>query len=352
MPIGEKTMPMQGIIPRILRDIDDGVLALDLRGQIIYMNSQCKRALGIEEEAVGRSYADFIVERDPAGNNDEFHQLVIDAVYQKDKTHKGIVVFTDSKGNKRFLKVTSSFLKSESADENTGVVLVISDVTETEILRQKRRQATVVFSCVVVCVSLYILLVSALEYLGLEVSTKILTQVINLMVFVVAIILYKTTDYSPSELGLKLYRPKYTFVSSAVISVGMVGVLVLLKLVLLKLTPDFFMEGAPFWNWDIGVYSWVSYIFTCVIQEFLARSMIYSSIRKMFDGKGAMLWALFLSSLLFGAVHIAHGFMYMFTSIILLGSLGGLYEKHRSIWGVTLIHYVLGQTACCLGFLA
>ena len=59
-----------------------------------------------------------------------------------------------------------------------------------------------------------------------------------------------------------------------------------------------------------------------------------------------------LSSLLFGAVHIAHGFMYMAAAIVLLGALGGLYEKQRSIWGVAVIHYVLGQTAACLGFLA
>jgi hypothetical protein len=42
----------------------------------------------------------------------------------------------------------------------------------------------------------------------------------------------------------------------------------------------------------------------------------------------------------------------MMAAMILLGSLGGLYEKHRNIWGVTLIHFVLGQAACCLGFIA
>ena len=114
----------------------------------------------------------------------------------------------------------------------------------------------------------------------------------------------------------------------------------------------FFGDDMPFWNWNIGAYSWISYIFTCVIQEFLARSMIYGSISKLFDGRNATIWAILLSSLLFGAVHIAHGFMYMAVAIILLGALGGLYEKQRSIWGVAVIQYVLGQAAACLGFLA
>jgi membrane protease YdiL (CAAX protease family) len=124
------------------------------------------------------------------------------------------------------------------------------------------------------------------------------------------------------------------------------------KLVILKIAPAFFAADAPFWNWNLGLYSWISYVFTCIIQEFLARSMIYGSIKKMFDGKHAVIVSILLSSLLFGAVHIAHGFVYMTAAMILLGALGGLYEKQKSIWGVTIIHYVLGEAAACLGFLA
>jgi membrane protease YdiL (CAAX protease family) len=80
--------------------------------------------------------------------------------------------------------------------------------------------------------------------------------------------------------------------------------------------------------------------------------MTYGSIKKMFDGKRGIIAALVRSSLLFGALHIAHGFMYMMAAIILIGSLGVLYEKHQNIWGVTIIHFVLGQTAHCLGFLS
>jgi hypothetical protein len=42
----------------------------------------------------------------------------------------------------------------------------------------------------------------------------------------------------------------------------------------------------------------------------------------------------------------------MMAAMILLGALGGLYEKQKSIWGVTIIHYVLGEAAACLGFFA
>ena len=41
------------LIPRILRDIDDSVLALDDRGHIIYMNPQCKSLLDLDDLAIG-----------------------------------------------------------------------------------------------------------------------------------------------------------------------------------------------------------------------------------------------------------------------------------------------------------
>jgi membrane protease YdiL (CAAX protease family) len=278
--------------------------------------------------------------------------LVIDAVYKKEQAHRGSVIFTDKSNKTKYLRITSSFLKNEENEETGGVVLVLSDITETEILRKKKHDASIVFSCVTACVCLYLLFLATLEFLRIEVPTKALTQVINAMVFVFGIIIYKKTELTFDELGLKIHNFKTTFVSSIVIALSIVMLLMVAKLAVVKLVPNFFAPNVPFWNWNIGLYSWISYIFTCIIQEFLARSLVYGSIKKMFDGKRGLIAAMALSSLLFGAVHIAHGFMYMMAAIILLGMLGGLYEKHQNIWGVTIIHFVLGQSACCLGFLS
>lgn len=339
------------LIPRILRDIDDSVLALDSRGRIIYMNPQCRALLGLQEDAIGQAYATIFFD-EPQKDNDAFHQFVIDAVCKKEEAHKGTVAFTDRSGKKLHLRITSSFLKGEDACDTGGVVLVLSDITETEIFKKKRYDASVVFSCTIACVCLYLLLLATLSFLKIQVHTKALTQVINGMVCVFGLIIYKKTDLSFAELGLKLRNYKSTLLSSLGVSAVAIALLMGAKLVVAGLAPDFFATDAPFWNWNIGLYSWLSYGFTCVLQEFLARSLIYGSIKRMFDGKHSVLLAILLSSLLFGAVHIAHGFVYMMAAILLLGSLGGLYEKHRSIWGVTIIHFVLGQTAHCLGFIA
>lgn len=39
-------MEEREIIPRILRDMNDGVLVLDMRGTILYINEQGRRLLG------------------------------------------------------------------------------------------------------------------------------------------------------------------------------------------------------------------------------------------------------------------------------------------------------------------
>ena len=340
------------LIPRILRDIDDGVIALDQHGRIIYMNPQCRKLLNLNKDDIGRTYFEVFFETKQNEENDSFHQLVIDAVYKKEQTHYGSVSYIDKNNNKIFLRITSSFLKNEDSNDFCGVVLVLSDVTDTEIYKKKKNDATVVFFCVTACVCLYLLLLSTLEFLKINVPTKFLTQVINAMVFVIGIIIYKKTDFTFEELGLKIRNCKQTFICAGVISISIVLILSLVKLIVLQISPKFFSSSAPFWNWNIGIYSWVSYVFTSVIQEFLARSMIYGSIRKIFDGKKGFLASIILSSLLFGAVHIAHGFLYMVAAMILLGLLGGLYEKQRNIWGVAIIHYILGQAACCLGFLS
>ena len=335
---------------RILRDMDDSVLALDNHGHIMYMNPQCQLLLGLQDDVLGRTYAEVFFDRQDT-RNDDFHQFLVDAVLEKERTHTGTVSFTDAQNYTRYLRITSSFLKNGADHEANGVVLVLSDITETEVLKKKRYDASIVFSCVIACISMYLLVLATLDFLQIHVPTTILSLILNAMVFCFSLVIYHKTEFSSEELGLKVKDYKATFLPAIGISIVLVAILMVVKLVMLRLTPGFFPNDAPFWNWDIGIYGWVGYIFCCIIQEFLARSMLYGSIRKLFDGKYAVVAAMVLSTLLFGAVHIAHGFMYMAGAIILLGSLSGLYEKQGNIWGVAIIHYVMGEAATCLGFI-
>ena len=178
---------------RILRDMDDCVIALDHRGHIMYMNPQFQSLLGLQEDVLGRTYAEVFFDRQD-NRNDDFHQFLVDAVLEKERTHTGTVSFTDERNCTRSVRITSSFLKSEAEDEPNGVVLVLADVTETEVLKKKRQDAAVVFSCVIACISLYLLLLATLEFFQIEIPSVRLSQILNAMVFCFCIVVYRKTE--------------------------------------------------------------------------------------------------------------------------------------------------------------
>ena len=61
--------------------------------------------------------------------------------------------------------------------------------------------------------------------------------------------------------------------------------------------------------------------------------------------------SIMVSSLVFGVLHIAYGLPYMVGASLLLGVLGVFYHRQGNIWGLCIIHYVLGEVATFLRYL-
>ena len=55
---------------RILRDMADSVLALDNHGHIMYMNPQFRSLLDLQDDVLGRTYAEVFFERQSACSGD------------------------------------------------------------------------------------------------------------------------------------------------------------------------------------------------------------------------------------------------------------------------------------------
>ena len=334
-------------MPRVLRDMNDGVLVLDARGKILFLNERGMRILGLGRSPAGESYAAALLET--AGENDAFHQLILDCVYDKDHVHSGVVPYGGAEGETLSLKVTTSFLMDDAGVEKVGVVVIFSDVTEVERLQRQRRESSVIFAVLTICVSAYLFLWRGLGYLG--VPAWVMTQLIQVMALVMLLVILKTTSFSIRDIGLRVTNARATFLPALLITAGGVAVLAGGKLLLLRLCPGFFPAGAPFWDWSVGNFSDVIYPLTVVLQEFLARGAMQESLRRIFVGKHAALLSVVVSSLLFGVLHIAYGLPYMLGAALLLGALGFLYEKQGNIWGLSIIHYVLGEVAVFLRYL-
>ena len=134
-------MPIEGkeIVPRILRDMNEGVLVLDTKGVILYLNEKGRDLLGKTESPEGKKYSLAFLSEETNETNDAFHQFVLDAVYDKGKAHSGEAAYKAENQEIRYLNLTSSFLFSEDGTEQIGVVVVFADITALVQSNRQRR---------------------------------------------------------------------------------------------------------------------------------------------------------------------------------------------------------------------
>lgn len=342
---------MREITARTLRDMDGGVLVLDTQGTVLYLNRRGLALLGRDGPVVGRKFAAAFFEEACGGANDAFNQFVLEAVYDKERSHSGLAPYRRPDGEGRTFSLTSSFLRSDDGSSNIGVVVVFSDVTEVETLHRQKRESSIVFAVLMICVCGYLFLWSLLRFLDAEPPGWVMNLMIEGISIIMFFIILRTTSFSLKDIGLRIADPKGTFAPSLAITAAGAAAMLIGKAAALRLAPGLFPEGAPFWDWGCGTAADIFYPLTAVLQEFLARGVMQENLRRIFAGRHAAALSIIISALVFGVLHISYGLPTMAGASLLLGALGILYHKQGNIWGLSIIHYVLGEVATFLGFL-
>ncbi len=334
------------MIPRILRDVSDGVLVLDRHGTIRFLNPRGEEMLNFGAEAVGQKYAAVMLRKNQKGN-DAFHQFLLDSVADSENTHKGEIDYTRDDGTTIHLRMTTSFLFDEDGTTYDGVVIQFSDVTEVVKLRRKQQESSFTFVSVIIYVCCWVFICVIWELLGRPISDELMTQVVQVLGLVVFYFILKKTSFTLQDLGLGFKNIKGAVITDAIIAAVGFGLLVLIKLLLRALVPSYFEPDAPFFNFNFG---WGQWFYPCVVvmQEFLTRSVMHENLRRVIVGRNSEWMAIFVSSILFGVLHLHKGIVFMIGAMILLGALGMLYRKQKTIWGLCIPHYVLGLSLTVL----
>lgn len=123
----------------ILENMRDGVMALDFQGRITLFNPAAGEILGLDgRKTRSRTFAEVFLVMDEA--NDEFNQVVLDAVQQKGVGRQDTVEFRRPGGVRVTLSVTSSYLREEQDDSARGVIVVFSDITQVKQLQEQERE--------------------------------------------------------------------------------------------------------------------------------------------------------------------------------------------------------------------
>lgn len=129
------------IYKNILANMSDGVMTIDLKGQIITFNPAAANILGLKEEDVlGKKFAQVFFEYE---GNDDFNQAILDAIYESNVGHMAMVDF-DTGEKKVSLSLSTSFLQDrrEGDLEKVAIIAVFSDVTEVKQLRDAEIRLT------------------------------------------------------------------------------------------------------------------------------------------------------------------------------------------------------------------
>ncbi|MDO5573244.1 MAG: PAS domain S-box protein [bacterium] len=344
-------IPMkEHLIPRILRDVTDGVMVLDMQGTIKFLNPSGGKILGTEADSLtGKKYA-ILMNDDSKKENDHFHQFLLDAVYDKEHVHEGNVIYVRPDGRSLELHINTSFLYDDSGNLRDGIVIQFSDVTELVTLQRKQKEASIVFAATIACVCIWVFLYVLWELCNRPISNHWMTQLVQLNGVVIFLFVLKNTSFTLRDMGFGTKNLKKIIITDSCIAVIGFVLLVGAKLLVMQFVPGFFDESKPFWNWKaMGTSEWL-YPLTVLLQEFLTRGVMHENLRRIFTGKHRESLAIIISSLIFGVLHIHMGIVYMAGAAILLGGLGMLYRKQNTIWGLCIPHYVLGISLVFLGW--
>lgn len=135
---------------QIVESMDEGVMALDTRGQVILFNDAAARILDMDPESVrGRPFGQVFM-MDMEGN-DLFCDTILNAVYKSGVGLTDTMEFTRKDGDVRVISMSTSYLKTLAGAEGNGkdeadvdpggdgVVVVLNDITEISRSREKEK---------------------------------------------------------------------------------------------------------------------------------------------------------------------------------------------------------------------
>lgn len=332
------------LLSRINRDIPDGLIVLDTAGTIVYVNPAAGRLLGTQLQ-IGTKYAALLA-AEPNGQNDAFHQYLLDSVYDKAHRHSGDLAYTRPDGSVRTFQMVSSFLFGEDGSSQQGVVIQFSDITEVHRVRKLHQDTVFLFVSLLGMLSIFTFASVIWMNTGEPFPSALMTVFIEITGVVLAYFLFRSSPITWKDLGLSVHGcGRYLLIDGAA-TAAILGIMLVVKMVLRR--TGILSAGEPFFHWELWTTASTLYPITVVLQEFLTRSLVHESITRVIPSKHAELYAIAISSLFFGAIHLYLGLAFMAGAAFLLGFFGLIYTRQRCIWGLCIPHYILGLSVSIL----
>jgi len=178
----------------------------------------------------------------------------------------------------------------------------------------------------------------------------IITRIVEVTALVFLLVTGKKMGFSLQDFGLTLKNAKRSFSEGLLITAGILLIMVAVKFCLVQLGNTFLGDTIFSGTHHLYRYDFYTYIVVAFLQEFIARGIFQSTLRRLMDGKNAGLKAIFLCSIIFGVMHLHISLSLALASILFSFIWGLMYDRHKTIIGVSISHLLIGNIGGLLGF--
>jgi len=215
------------------------------------------------------------------------------------------------------------------------------------LIEEKRKSQlfSTIFVCLFLSVSLYVFLIFLARNLDYQVQDS--ARIVEAIFLGVCLVIIRKSGFSFSSLGVTFHGAADSIRLVLPSTLILCAALVALKGLLIisgapGLDQSLFIPG----NFDL---MFALYLPVAIIQEFLARGVMQTAIASVLEERHSSLWAIITASALFGLVHIQLSVGVAFASFVFGMYWGHLYARRKCLAGVSLSHFLIGDTAYVLG---
>lgn len=329
----------------IFMNMSDGVVLINEENQITYINPAGENIFGLQGYHFEQN--DCSVEHCLIGNksNRNFNRIIQNELKHNHKSERSLVTYHNGTEQK-VLNLRISLIKRDQ--KPAGILILAEDVTSSHKLKKHERDCALIFAGLIICVCVYLSTWSLIKFtLGIHLKTSVYTQMIEGIAFLLFLEVILFTSLNLTDIGIfvrpsKLFK---TMKSSIFIAIIVCTILVLCNVILR-------LSGHPVKPYFIGgsLKGAYTYIFTAILQEFLSRGVMQTSIKALMQVKYQKFFSILLTSLLFALLHLPFDFPFMTGAFIMSIALGIIYEKQENIWGCAFLHFSCGYLAMAMFF--
>lgn len=254
-----------------------------------------------------------------------------------------------------FPQITGTFLKKLYYQLTDSYKEMKELNTQLTALNRQRSELASIFTSVVLVITAYTFILSILnasflshyEHAALiKFMSSRLIEAVTLLIVVRIII---KSGQPAKNFGLSREGWKGQILESIWVTAAAIAFLLLFKRIAIALNFGIFTEvsliSVKYLDW-----SYATYIVVAPLQEFIARGVIQSSLQRLLVGRHNDFWAILITSFLFGSLHLFTSHNLAIAAVVTSWLWGWMFARQKSLIGVSLSHFFIGNVAGLMGF--